>query len=647
MPAGGAIKVYFGFAGDIEHQSTWEQVTDDVIDVSLTYGRTNPADQWGSNQARVLLRDLSRVYDPLNTAGTHYPINAGILALIYVRDDTSTTIRTMRGVVRKWEPAYWAGDEAGTVLVTIGDLVSVLNQPMPYYADDWIGSKIGQGPAAVYAFNSDYVDTATGIVTDLSGQGRHGTAVTDWTDKTTGGAALTGTGESSRLDLGTTDTFHMGIEPLDPLAAGNGMFFYAETKLSSTAGSTFGGVETWAIGSGGRNSSNHNYWELIVTRVTATDVVDLVLRYAVVDESEETHTMRLTSDTPLTDYITNKRRLFGFGISNNVVTLFAATTPGTSGDGELDGSASTILSDTFTYAYTGTHEDLSGPGWATWLGRENSSISNSTSMDVYRAGVVHVSADEAFCVGFAESYRDRGAMDLDGADRLDAVIDLLTHPSTFHNAVFNTTYALSPVGYLGFTTVLDFARALVTMGRGRLFVKANFHGRIRIEDEDATPTSSGATWSDQGTNPGWKAGSAVINTSYDDTINDVSVAIPNGYVARATDQTSIDAIGVRSRAYQLPFAFPADADTFATDLVARFKDPELSVSFIVEPVVSAAHWDNLIDCAEIGDTVVWEHQALATGPVVTTTMELGGETWSWSQEFQHWTVRIHLEPHRT
>lgn len=647
MGAGGDIRVYFGFEGDIEDHSTWEDVTDDVIDASLTFGRTNPADQWGSNQSWVLLRDLTRDYDPLNTAGTHYPIETGILALIYVRDDTDANVRTMRGVVRKWEPSYWAGDEAGTVLVTIGDLMSVLNQPMPYFADDWVVSKIEQGPAAVYAFNSDYVDTSSGIVADLSGQGRHGFAVTDWTDDTTTGATLAGSGESARLELGSTDTFHMGIEPLDPLAAGNGMFFYLETKLDSTAASTFSGVETWTLGSGGRNSSNHNYWELFITRVTATDVVDLVFRYAVKNETDRTHTMRLTSDTPLTDYITTKRRLFGFGISTNVVTLFAATTPGTSGDGELDGSASTLLSDTFTYRYPGTHEDQSGELWDTWLGRENASAASSTTMDVYRAGIVHTAADEAFCVGFAESYRDRGAMDLDGSERLDTVIDQLAQPATFHNVAISSPYALSPVGYLGFTTVLDFARSLVTMGRGRLFIKGNFHGRIRIEDEDATPTSSGATWSDQGVEPGWKAGSAVINTSYDDTINDVSVAIPNGYVARAIDQTSIDKIGVRSRAYRLPFAFAADADTYATGLIARFKEPELSVSLTVEPVVSSDHWENLDDCNDIGDTVVWEHQALATGPVVTTTMELGGETWSWSQEFQHWIVRLHLEPHRT
>jgi hypothetical protein len=97
----------------------------------------------------------------------------------------------------------------------------------------------------------------------------------------------------------------------------------------------------------------------------------------------------------------------------------------------------------------------------------------------------------------------------------------------------------------------------------------------------------------------------------------------------------------------LPFALAADADTFAAALVALRKDPAISVSFRVDTNVDAQTWDNLIACNSIGDTVVWQRQDLETGPVTSTTLQLGGERWIWQQMLQQWQVELFLEPNRT
>jgi len=268
-------------------------------------------------------------------------------------------------------------------------------------------------------------------------------------------------------------------------------------------------------------------------------------------------------------------------------------------------------------------------------------------MDVLRCGLVHAGADEAFCDGFMDAYNVRGMAEGDAELRWDAMIDLLATPPTFITTTIDTPIEVAPAGLLGFRSVLEYGQALATMGLGRLYCLPSI-GSVHLEDADATPTSSGVTWSDQGTagTASWKAGTHVVTAGYDDIINDVSVAIPSGYQARALNQTSIDTYGVRSRSYVLPFALPADADTFATALVALRKDPAISVTFRVDTQVDAQTWDTLIACDEIGDTVVFQRQELDTGPVTSTTLELGGEFWRWNMAAQAWEVTLYLERHR-
>lgn len=106
------VEVAFGFGPyDPEPLSMdWDDITDDVFEITVTRGRQSEFERFPASTATILLRNEDRTYDPLNTAGAYYGQLLPNVPIRITATVDSTDYPVWRGYVDGW-PTVWS--EAG------------------------------------------------------------------------------------------------------------------------------------------------------------------------------------------------------------------------------------------------------------------------------------------------------------------------------------------------------------------------------------------------------------------------------------------------------------------------------------------------------------------------------------------------------
>jgi hypothetical protein len=206
-------------------------------------------------------------------------------------------------------------------------------------------------------------------------------------------------------------------------------------------------------------------------------------------------------------------------------------------------------------------------------------------------------------------------------ERMGDVLTLIDWPAGLRDIDGGETF-VGPSDIAG-DGALAYLQLVTASEDGRFFIGQDgnvvFHDGLTI----SAATAAAATFTDDGTDNKYLAGSLRFTIDDRSIYNEAQVTRDGGVMQTATDASSVTAYGPRTWSVSgLPVASDGIALNLAERKVARYKDPQTRAdSWTVNPQRVPATWGTILGL-EIGDHVELEVRPVNTGTRATVQLDL-------------------------
>lgn len=596
------VEVAFSY-GPFNAAPVWTDISAYVMSAPFSRGRSSEFDYFPSGTLTLTLADDSRRFDPLNTAGPYYG-NLKPMVPIRVRALHSAVYYPLfYGFVDGWVQGYTDANTITYVEVQATDGTKVLaNTRLPQSVYESV--VLADAPRFYWR-----LDEATGrVAADVSGNKHDGIYSNDNSIERGSSPLLKYTSGSIK----TTTAVTANPPVVSDEAAAR------VTSLPVT-------IEMWVASDGQLTDDTYYlFWQgdlddansRVALRYFRSAGVTTVFATAPAASTDE-HGWTVTLDDSRTHHVVAV-------IESGAKTLYI--------DGNNMGPA----------ASTGTNA-MDATGEHVWVGTPFPAAS-------WKGWVDDVSYyDVALTSAQVQAHYIAAAAPWDGdsiGTRLGRVLDEISWPAALRDLDTGET-TLGPADLAG-VNGWEYIQLAASSDPGNVFIgrdgSVTFHDALALRAN----TASSATFSDDGADYQYLAGS--LRVKLDDTFiyNEASVQRKYGSPQTASDATSITAYGPRTRSVSgLLMQTDAQARGLAERIVYRYKDPlSRADRWRVQPQGQPAMWPTIL-ARELGDRVTLEVQPTRTGARETFTLIIEAirhtiTTEAWIVEFQGSPVDPHI-----
>lgn len=616
------VEVAFTTTNPLSATPTWTDISEYVRDVTITRGRwTETTNQYDPGTCTVTLKNSSRIFDPLYTAGTYY---GQLLPMKQIRVRaaySSTTYDLFRGFVNGW-PQGWdphVPKYSETTIRCTDAFGWLATQPL---LDRYANEVLADSPAGFWRCGDPGSELA-----DTSKNGRHGS----WGSRAVRSAdvALVASDGGSRymqtpgVNLGTfvdipADWYPVAGKYQDPST----LYFLGSTTDIS--------LECWL------------YFQDLEPGTSGVVVVGDVDYYApgaepslsvLIDQdgvSPVILTVSARSDTgaDLKTYYVNAPmgqwiHLVATYVKNGALTVYM--------NGKVVASGSTGRESAF---YT------LAPQAGFWIQNSDETAVETTGFFIDEVAL-YPSALSATRVAVHHVAGRTGSKLERSGERIAAVLDHVGWPSGLRTLSSGDSWLdYGPAGEGG---ALDYLQAVNATEQGRLFIAGD--GTVTFQDrtypiETTAQNTSQATFGDSGTDLRYQR--LVLDGGDIESIrNSVVVTPQTGVAGTSEDATSITAYGRRQEPLTSLHANQGDAKNLAAWRLRQFKDPSLNFTELeVHPRRDPANLFPQVLGRSFGDRITVKRLPQGVGSAISQERVIDGIEHVITTD--EWTTRWYL-----
>jgi hypothetical protein len=583
--------------------SGWTDVSAYVQSVRTRRGRASEFEQFTAGSATVVLKDTTRMFDPLNTAGPYYGELLPNVPVRITATYSSTDYRRFYGFVDGWDVNLDRSNRVAFVSVQATDGFKILAQkrlPDPLQTEidtinpiaRWrIGTQVGSslpddiGERVLVSPPPPTAATGTGSTVGPGG----------WVAVDGLNAQSTGAVEFGAY---TAAAFVSKVSAYAPLLASDTIFtgtawtFSMWLRCTGGPGGTAGVVRHSFLYVDAYDGAQ----QIIVLRVDEYGIAEFFVNAGGTTLSAQS-TVNICDNNP--HHIVGVRD--GTTINLYIDGALAAT--------DTDGGA------TDSFATFG-----SGSIFHLGLGDESAiSVYPAWQMDDFFVAQSTLSA--ASVANLYDAYANLYGGTVLTGERVGDVLTLAGWPVALRDIDGGETF-VGPSDIAGDVT-LAYLQLVAASEPGRFFMgqdgNAVYHDGLTI----SANTAAAATFTDDGTDNKYLAGSLRFTIDDHNIFNEAQVTREGGAMQTATDATSVTAYGPRTwSASGLPVASDGVALNLAERKVVRYKDPQTRAdSWTVNPQRVPSTWGTILGL-EIGDHVELEVRPVGTGTRATVQLDL-------------------------
>jgi hypothetical protein len=125
----------------------WEDIHEDILDISITRGRNDEMDKIETSTATIVLDNRSGEYWPGRVDGSHYPNIRPLKQIQVVRTHNYTIYGLFNGLIESWQPSFLEQNGMLVPIITIScvDILSSLGKagfPVTTFAQELSDTRI-------------------------------------------------------------------------------------------------------------------------------------------------------------------------------------------------------------------------------------------------------------------------------------------------------------------------------------------------------------------------------------------------------------------------------------------------------------------------------------------------------------------------
>lgn len=590
---------------------TWTDVTSRVRNqqVSITRGKNNELQTFGSSSMSLTFDNRDRAFDPDYASSPFYP-NVVPGKRIRVRAEYSGTRYDLwNGFVEEWPQTFAAGNLDAVVPIAAFDIMALA------------GETELRDAALVYMSDNSILGAAFREMVDG-----------DWYDE------IGGNYIRKRTGLTQTDTSKPAVGNGTPVLF-NGSTWYSSGALTETNSD----IPRFPSG-----TANTGYWSCwFKTTSTGSSATNWMLLLGAAYPSTPSYGTRLRIGIDNAGKV--QYRGFDFipganpacastaAVNDGAWHHLVVTQSGTDPIIYIDGR--NVTDPTTVAANFGDASGIQVVGGPT-LANASDTRFNGTIMDVF-VGKNALTADQVL-VWYQLA---RGYLVETASQRATRIVQQSAGLSTFATMTPRSKADVAAIDLAG-STVLAQLQRVADSEQGRLF--ADRYGRIRLDDRywwQSTTNGrvSQATISDDGSDIPYANVTSTVSRR--EVQNDITVTGSNDTKFRATDSTSITTYGRRTGSLNTILSSLGAVVDMATGLVALRKNAVARTGAIsVRPQTSPAQWPLVLEL-ELADRVTFElmpvRYVASTSQYVRTLII---ERIDWSITANDWTMSITGSP---
>jgi hypothetical protein len=573
------VEAAFGY-GPLEASPAWTDITAYVQSITSRRGRGSEFEQFTAGSMTVTLKDTARVFDPLNTAGAYYGSLVPNVPLRFSATYGGTEYPRAYGFVDGWDINLDPSNNVAYVTVAATDGFKILAQKkLPdAYLDlldtlDPIWFRCGalNGLSFTDTTSTHNILTAVADVTIVDGLALRSDGAVRfpaYVPPTLGAAvreASIGAQFPTEVFAGTAYSVALRFKSGPMVATGNSRFLFT----ANGAGTCYVDAAIQADG-------------LLVARI-----------------GEGGDSLTATTPTRVDD-----------GLDHHVVVVRTGTTMNLYLDGVLVGTdtdAAVGAATTFDPMYFGyiVPNNENYPSWDL----DDLMFFPGDALDATEVGDLDELQDDYY------------GGTVPTGERIGDILDLVGWPAGLRDIDVGEVL-VGPTDIAG-DGALAYLQLVAASEQGRLFIGQD--GYVVYQDglAIAADSATAATFTDDGTDSKYLAGSLRFTIDDRNIYNDAQVTRDGGVMQTASDATSIAAYGPRTWSVSsLPLSSDGSARDLAERKVARYKDPQVRAeSWTVNPQVSPTTWGTILGL-EIGDHVELEVRPVNTGTRETIQLDL-------------------------